>query len=78
MKRFFGALAFVLAGGAVQAQSVAELASEGLVMLNSHYDAERGVVVFLMGDLQGAPLFVCQTRFNVTENDDFDQCRKLR
>ena len=79
MKRWVAALAVASAmSGAAAAQSVADLAGEGLVMLNSHYDADRGVIIFLMGDLQGAPLFVCQTRYTVKEQDSFDQCRKLK
>ena len=78
MRTWVAAGALALAGTMAQAETVSELAQGGFVVLNSHYDTDRGVVVFLMGDVQGAPMFVCQTRFHVQEEDDFDQCRKLR
>lgn len=69
---------FALGASAATGESVSQLAAGGLVVLNSHYDETKGVVIFLMGDVQGAPLYVCQTRYRVAEDDDFDQCRKLR
>lgn len=78
MKKLLAAFGIWACAGAVAAQTVSELSEGGLVVLNSHYDAEKGVIVFLMGDIQGAPLYVCQTRFSVREGDSFDQCRKLR
>ena len=78
MKSFFGALALCLSAAAAGAEGVSELAEQGLVVLNSHYDTEKGVIVFLMGDVQGAPLFVCQTRFDPTGAEGIDKCRKLR
>ena len=79
MKRTLAAAALAILGATgASAESVSELAAGGLVVLNSHYDADKGVVIFLMDDVQGAPMYVCQTRYRVQEGDSFDQCRKLR
>lgn len=79
MKRLFMALGLLaMTGVGAQAETISELSEGGLVVLSSHYDQSRSVIVLVMGDLQGAPLFVCETRYRVGEGDSFDQCRKLR
>ena len=80
MKKFVGiaGLAFALLGGAASAETLSELSAQGKVMLSSHYNAENKVITVIVGSVNRAPEYVCETRYRVKDGDSYDQCRALR
>lgn len=79
MRGVTGALiALLMLAGTSTAQTVSDLVAERLVMLDSHYNPDKGTITFIMGTVQGAPVYVCETKFRVpAANSPFDQCRKM-
>lgn len=80
MNRFLATagLALALMGGAASAESLSELSAQGKVMLSSHYNAENKVITVIVGTVNGAPEYICETRYRVKDGDSYDQCRALR
>ncbi len=70
-------LAMLVFSTAARGETISELVNRGLVLLDSHV-LDNGTVALILGSIDGGPQFICQTRYRISTDGDFDNCRMLK